>query len=333
MDINTTMRDFVSGALDAFDRIAPLEGDASTREYFRVHSGQRTCILCRDGAAAGTPVDGYPFAAVHGLLHDNGVPVPAILAMDMENGLILQEDAGDDLIETVLPSLSRRGVIDIYARMVDIAVDIQSIRGDGTRLPFNLAFDIDKLMFEFGFFIEHALKGYFHASMTEAAERVLREAFLRIAGELYRPELFVLNHRDYHSRNVMTKGGALFVIDFQDARMGLPHYDIVSLVRDSYCVLDDDIVGMMMTRHFDALRDRGLLRMSRDEYDRLFDLMAFQRNVKAVGTFGYQVGRLGKRRYESSIPTTLGYLPAYVSRRPELAAAYDIIRENIGARA
>ena len=49
----------------------------------------------------------------------------------------------------------------------------------------------------------------------------------------------MLCHRDYHSRNLMLHGGALYIIDFQDARIGPDTYDLVSLLRDSYVDLPD----------------------------------------------------------------------------------------------
>ena len=44
----------------------------------------------------------------------------------------------------------------------------------------------------------------------------------------------VLCHRDYHSRNLMLHDRRLYIIDFQDARMGPDTYDLASLLRDSY---------------------------------------------------------------------------------------------------
>src|SRR3990172_8765365 len=55
-----------------------------------------------------------------------------------------------------------------------------------------------------------------------------------------------LNHRDYHSRNIMIKNGELRFLDFQDARMGPCQYDLASLLRDSYTVLDDKLVDALI---------------------------------------------------------------------------------------
>ena len=148
---------------------------------------------------------------------------------------------------------------------------------------------------------------------------------------LYRPELFVLNHRDYHSRNILIRNSKPFIIDFQDARMGLPQYDAASLLRDSYLILDEYILQELKKYHFDRLIEMGYHKMTREEYDSFFDLMAFQRNIKALGTFGYQVTACDNHIYKQFIGPTLQYLPDYVQRRKELCIAGEILQNALGA--
>ena len=93
----------------------------------------------------------------------------------------------------------------------------------------------------------------------------------------------VLCHRDYHSRNLMVRGdGSLAMVDFQDARWGPDTYDLASLLRDAYVEIDEGLVERMVARFGDAqdLRAR-------------FDLVAAERMIKALGTFGYQASVRG----------------------------------------
>jgi hypothetical protein len=132
------------------------------------------------------------------------------------------------------------------------------------------------------------------------ARQALREEFAAIVEELA-AEPRVLCHRDYHSRNLMLHENRLVIIDFQDARMGPDTYDLVSLLRDSYVDLDEAAVDELIA-YFLALRGTpGLAR----GYRTRFDLMALQRNLKALGTFGYQTTARRNPVYIQYIPRTL----------------------------
>jgi aminoglycoside/choline kinase family phosphotransferase len=121
----------------------------------------------------------------------------------------------------------------------------------------------------------------------------------------------VLCHRDYHSRNLMLHEGALYIIDFQDARMGPDTYDLASLLRDSYVDLTPAQVDELIA-FFLALKARagGPTRVEEVEFRRRFDLMALQRNLKALGTFGYQTSTRSNPVYIQYIPRTLNYVRA-----------------------
>jgi aminoglycoside/choline kinase family phosphotransferase len=114
----------------------------------------------------------------------------------------------------------------------------------------------------------------------------------------------VLCHRDYHSRNLMLHDDRLFIIDFQDARLGPDTYDLSSLLRDSYVDLPWSVVDDLIA-YFLALQGRS---GEEEEYRARFDLMALQRNLKALGTFGYQTTSRGNPVYIQYIPRTLNYV-------------------------
>ncbi len=270
---------FLAEHAPGYTGVTKLKGDASARTYYRVFAADGTYVLCQDRALVGVPESDYPFMRVYGLLKDS-VPLPQVLSIDSEKGLLLIQDLGDDLFELVYPRLARNEIVRIYELCLEHMFLIQRIR-DGDREPFSLSFDIEKLMFEFDFFLEHALLGYFSAPVPVVELRCLKSEFLNIAGILARKELFVLCHRDFHSRNIIIHQGEPFIIDFQDARMGLPQYDAVSLLRDSYLTLDPEVFGYLKSYCYEGGRDHGIHAMARDEFDCYFDIMAFQRNIKA----------------------------------------------------
>ena len=328
VDLDAAIGPFLAGAVGEYTGVELLDGDASTRLYYRVRTVSGSYVLCRDNGFINVPESEFPFTIMHRLLKGR-VPVPELYAADNRHGLYLLQDLGDDLVEYVVPLQDDRGVERLYRSCLENLFALQNIRGKG-RVPFSLSFDVEKLMFEFDFFIEHALAGYFRAA-AGPDRSTLREEFRTIAKILARPELFVLNHRDYHSRNLILSGGVPYIIDFQDARMGLPQYDAVSLLRDSYVTLAPDLFGRLKRFYYEGSRDAGIHAMGVDEFDYYFDVMAFQRNVKALGTFGYQVTARGNPRYERYIVPTAAYLPGYAERQEALRPAWRILGKYLGA--
>lgn len=95
----------------------------------------------------------------------------------------------------------------------------------------------------------------------------------------------------------MVTKGELAVIDFQDARMGPVTYDLVSLLRDSYVEHDLDFVAEMIEEFRRGTDSPG--------FESEFDLMALQRNLKALGTFGFQISVNDSEVYRPYVTTTL----------------------------
>ena len=111
----------------------------------------------------------------------------------------------------------------LYNQAVELIARLQH-RGDELRsdefLPFGIAFDREKFLWELNFFVGHFLEGHYRGlDIAPAARVALDQEWLQIADELA-GEPRVLCHRDYHSRNLMLHAGRLGVIDHQDARMG-----------------------------------------------------------------------------------------------------------------
>src|SRR5262249_32023540 len=143
----------------------------------------------------------------------------------------------------------------------------------------------------------------------------------------------VLCHRDYHSRNLMLHDGSLYIIDFQDARMGPDTYDLVSLLRDSYVDFTEAQVDSFLA-FFLALRDGRLAGSGGppadpEEFRRRFDLMAVQRNLKALGTFGFQTTSRQNTVYIQYIPRTLNFVRANLVRYPRFVRLRELLAEYL----
>jgi N-acetylmuramate 1-kinase len=115
--------------------------------------------------------------------------------------------------------------------------------------------------------------------------------------------------------------------------MGPGTYDLVSLLRDSYVDLTEQQVEELID-FFLALRgtftDQADSLADRQAFRERFDLMALQRNLKALGTFGFQTITRGNPVYIQYIPRTLSYLRANLSKYPRFARLRALLAEHVG---
>jgi aminoglycoside/choline kinase family phosphotransferase len=123
----------------------------------------------------------------------------------------------------------------------------------------------------------------------------------------------------------MVHNGRLRVLDFQDARLGCRAYDAVSLLRDSYVTLPDETVEELKAFYLESWAEAwGKPDDDPEGFWVLFDKMAVQRNLKAVGTFASQ-WRLYGRDYRRYIPPTLAYVKANLSKYKELSGLREVL--------
>src|SRR5262245_24694627 len=256
-DVRTRIDLFLSqtGQADQVTTVVPLTGDASDRKYFRVlMRNAPTQVLAVHPQAI--DFERLPFANVSRLYSTMPVPVPRILAHSDPLGIIALQDLGDVTLQAHLGAASFVEHKALYREAVTL-IDTLQRRGaelaSQPYLPYGIAFDVEKLTWELQFFTKHFLEGYRGAALSAAARDALASEYAGIVEELA-AEPRVLCHRDYHSRNLMLHEGRLYIIDFQDTRMGPDTYDLVSLLRDSYMdfteqQVEDLIAFFLALRH------------------------------------------------------------------------------------
>jgi aminoglycoside/choline kinase family phosphotransferase len=273
-----------------------------------------------------------PFVSVARLLRAIPLPVPEILHGSDDLGVLGLEDLGDVTLQAHLGVASRADHAALYRQAVGF---IAMLQRRGVELaspeypPFGVAFDVEKLTWELEFFVKHYLTAYRGLSLSDAHREGLLSEWAKIAGELA-SEPRVLCHRDYHSRNLMLHAESLYIIDFQDARMGPDTYDLASLLRDSYVDLTPSQVDELIA-YFLALTRSPTQSMSDDgsAFRSRFDLMALQRNLKALGTFGFQTTTRGNPVYIQYMPRTLSYVKAVLGRYPRFGRLQDLLAGSV----
>ncbi len=270
--------------LELVDR---LTGDASTRRYYRIFTDKGAYVVCLDNPQLDPSIP-HPFASKQDFFRRAGVRVPAILDMNLARGYLLEEDLGDITFLTHLAGIQDDRVeLGLYSRVVEQLLSFHrlphaEVEGSGL---FNLAFDHKKYMeemdFTFKFFFGHFLKFQDNNVLADIRSEI-DSLCIRLAAQPMVP-----THRDFHSRNIMVKGEELVFIDFQDARWGIPQYDLVSLLEDCYYDLAPVNRETLKRKYFEELPASAHGQGGWETFCDLYDDMLFQRVFKAIGSFSY----------------------------------------------
>lgn len=325
------LAEFVARGGGDATRVTALTPDASTREYFRLPWRNSTAVA----AVYPEPFDPevHPFLDVTRLFTEANLPVPAILAVDAAQGIIVQEDLGDRQLRRVFEAVTEDERESLVENALSLIADIQGATAMARELDSiasRLAFDEPKLSWELDFFVKHYFGSYRRETLSHGDEAQLRAELNDLANELAaRPR--VLCHRDFHSSNLIVDGeNRLRIIDHQDARMGPASYDLVSLLLDRQTAPPSLAEVRQRRLYFlEERQRRGLDLIDPDEFAREFRLMTVQRCLKACGTFSYQTGVAGRGElYEHYI----GPILLIVSQAAEWLNRFPVVRAAIAAR-
>lgn len=311
-----------------------LKGDASDRTYFRVNyflknlpAEKLSTIVMQLKEPNPEELD---FNRMQKVLKQLEMPVPEILYYDAKRGLVFLEDGGDfhlaDLAQNSLET-----IISWYRKAIDLIVTMQTrvTKNISADCPaYFLEFDVKKLMWEMDFMIKHYIKGFLNNRLDHVSESNVRTALLGLCETLAKEEK-VFVHRDFHSKNLMIKENGLFLLDFQDARMGPRQYDLVSLLKDSYIVLEKETRDELLKYYFKRIELEEGRNIDRLRFLEIFDLMSIQRNLHAIGIFAFQYMELKNERYLGYINPTLQYIKDTIHSRSDLEAFGKSLKQVI----
>ena len=308
-------------------KLFQLAGDASNRRYYRVLANDQTWVLMR-----WEPFDpkNYPFLSVLNHFAENGVHVPKVVAQSPAEGLVLLEDLGDLTLERKFwESQNPEYSLPFYKQAIDEIIKIHfrasSDRKDCT--AFKVQFDVEKLLWEMNYGLENLIVGVCKHALSDSQRKEILGVFTQICERLHNEPKFIA-HRDYHSRNLMIKFDRMYVIDFQDARMGPIQYDLVSLLRDSYVNMSDEMAKVLIEDYLAKAKAFLPKDFSRTRFDEIYEVQTIQRCFKACGSFASFYNQRQDRRYLKYISQTLRKVLKSLNQFPEYRMMNDLIIDS-----
>lgn len=313
---DTKLEGFLSGAGWGDALRAMLAGDASNRRYLRLirpTTAERAVLM---DAPPERGEDVRPFVRIAEYLSGLGLSAPRVYARDDEAGFLLLEDLGDNLYARVIP---RNPDIEnsLYSAATDLLVELHGHPPpDLQAYDPPLATELAALAFD-----------WYLPGATGAENAAARQAFVTEmlrALEDNAPGCTVLIQRDYHAENLLwlpdRKGIArVGLLDFQDAMLGHPCYDLVSLLQDARRDVPPEIEAQMIARYITATGQDATT------FAAAYATLGAQRNLRILGVFARLCMRDGKAHYVDLIPRVWGLLqrdlthPALGALRASLA--------------
>lgn len=306
MNLSAEILAFIAREIGTSDfECLPLAGDASTRKYFRIVFENQSHVLMSWEPFPNAET--YPFLNVLNHFSSVDVRVPKVEAYSCELGVVLLEDLGDLTLERKFwENQDQKMAMPFYSQAVDEIIKIHFLASKPGARPSvcqTTQFDTAKFMWEMNYAREHFFEKVGGISLADRDQRLLQDEFLRICETLDKQPKFVC-HRDYHSRNLMLKLGRIYVIDFQDARLGPVQYDLVSLVHDSYVNLSPESIDSIKNDYVDKAAQNGPNGAIRSDFEEIFGVQIIQRCFKACGSFSSFFNMRNDTRYLKYIKHT-----------------------------
>ncbi len=312
--------------------LSPLAGDASNRRYERLAKGPggRHAVLMDAPSERGEDIS--VFLAFTGLLREMGFSAPEVLEADIAAGFAIIEDLGDALYARVAASSSDAETT-LYEAAVDLLAAMHAVpppklaQGSGASVaiqPYDGAVLRREARLALDWWRQGALGEAPAGDLLAEYDSLIDAACVEVEGV---QSALVL--RDYHAENLLwlpdRKGHQrVGLLDYQDALLGSPAYDLVSLLEDARRDTGDDLQAAMLSRYI------GRTGADDTTFRAAYAALGAQRNLKIIGIFARLHLRDGKSAYLDLIPRVWSHLKRDLAH-PALAPLVDFVARTIPA--
>lgn len=314
-------------------QIMPLGADGSSRQYFRLRGDDRTVI----GAHNTDRRENIAFLTLSRHFRKHGLPVPEIYAEDLEQGLYLQQDLGDETLYDRIMAIRKEDdgfserLIDIYRQVLTALPRFQITAGRD--LDYSVCyprsrFDAQSIRWDLNYFKYHFLK----LADIPFDEQALEDDFDRLTAFLLEADTAFFLYRDFQSRNIMLHGDMPYFIDYQGGRQGALQYDVASLLQDAKAEMPWDVRDTLLDYYMAAVG--AYMPVDRERFMAHYYGYALIRQMQAFGAYGFRGLHENKAHFISSIPAAVQNLEGLTERAelpielPALRTVWDRIMQS-----
>ncbi len=284
-------------------KIVSIAGDASYRKFYRIFLNKKSRIIIY--AKKDKYQNLVAYIAVNNFLRKNKILAPKLYNHNLSKGFITIEDFGDLSLYEVLRK--KKNKLKTYKEVVDLLIKLQKItppkKIESTKnKPFLLKKYSFKLLHkESDLFFQWYLPLFFKKKKILKIKKNIKKILSRLYKKLnFKNSYFV--HRDYHVQNLMMIRKNIGVIDSQDAVVGNPAYDLVSLVDDVRIRTSKSLKNQIYQYY---VKKSALINKKNENFFfEDFNILSIQRSLKIIGIFSRLFSRDKKSKYLKLIPYT-----------------------------
>ena len=288
-------------------KILPIAGDASFRKFYRLKLKKKSKIIIFASKDKYTNLVAY--SAVNNFLKNNRILAPKLYEHNLSKGILIIEDFGDTTFNKIL--VKKNSKFPVYKKLVDLLIKIQKIKPKSKlqsiiNKPHIVKKYSKKILHKesdlfFDWYLPLFLNKKKNKKLKKKAKKILSQLYSRLN---FPNSCFV--HRDYHLENLMKIKKKIGVIDSQDALIGNPAYDLVSLVDDVRVKTSSKLKSQICEYYLK--KTKKIYRIKREKFLEDFDILSVQRSLKIIGIFSRLFKRDKKKRYVKFIPYTWNLL-------------------------
>jgi aminoglycoside/choline kinase family phosphotransferase len=271
--------------------LQPIVSDGSDRLFSRTEWNGEGAVMIRPSPGRFGAAEARSYVDIGRHLWAAGVPVPEIYSFDPDSGFIVVEDLGDRHVQAEVMARASSGdwdgVDSLYRGALKILAHMQIVGGRGfdARWCCDTSYYDSQLALrrEVNYFLEFFVERFMGQERGPDLEQELGGLSRRV--DFFAGRDFFL-HRDFQSRNILLKDGALRVVDFQGGRLGPLGYDTAALLLDPYVQLPASLLPGLLSFYMDELKALGYA-VGADAFRREFRMLALLRTLQVLGAFAY----------------------------------------------
>jgi len=311
-------------------KILPIKGDASFRQFYRLTKNTNSKIIVFAQKEKYKNLIAY--SAINEFLRNNKILAPKLYAHNYPKGIIVIEDFGDSSFHKLL--LKKKSKLSIYKKLVDLLLKIQKIKPKSKiKNIINKSHVISKysnkyLHKESDLFFDWYLPLFLGQKKVLNIKKKAKKILSSLYNSLNFPNSHFV-HRDYHAQNLLKVGKKIGVIDSQDALIGNPTYDLVSLIDDVRIKTSSKLKSQIYNYYLK--KTLKIYKNNSKKFLEDFNILSVQRSLKIIGIFSRLFIRDKKNKYLKFIPYTWQLLEARMNSEIFLELK-KILDENINQK-